>query len=59
MDKYYLPRIEKVEASYGNKTLTFPEFVDYIFKSFKYFKCNKEHCPNIDAHWMPYLVSIL
>ena len=57
MDKWYRPRIEKMEIANGNKTLSFPQFIEHISAYFRYFKCNMSRCNHTDAHWMPYVDS--
>ena len=57
MDRWYRPRIQKLEMSNENQTLSFPQFIEYISSYFRYFKCNISNCSRTDAHWMPYVDS--
>ena len=54
MDKFYLPKVQKVEVEFGGGNLSFPNFVNHILTIFDSKNCSMGSCPGIDLHWKPF-----
>jgi hypothetical protein len=54
MDKFYLSKVQNLEAAFGGGSLTFPNFMTHILQNFENKNCSMEHCRAVDVHWSPF-----